>query len=91
MFGNTIARRRSDLWYILPIFGGFIGGLIAWFAIKYDDPGKGRNCLLLGIILTAIPLLLISVPFLLFSTTDFSMNIGDPYRPPTQFIDDFSI
>ena len=91
MFGNTIARRRSDLWYILPIFGGLIGGLIAWFAVKYDDPRKGRNCLILGIILTAIPIVLISIPFFLLATTDFSMSIGEPYQPPIQFVEDFTI
>ena len=91
MFNNIIARRRSDLWYILPIFGGFIGGLIAWFAIKYDDPRKGRNCLILGIILTAIPILIISIPLVLLATTDFSMSIGEPYQPPIQFVDEFSI
>ena len=90
MFNDIIIRRRSDLWYLLPVFGGFIGGLIAWFAIKYDDPRKGRNCLILGIILTAIPIVLILIPFLLLATTDFSVSIGEPYQPTIQF-DEFSI
>ena len=91
MFNDTTTRHRSDLWYILPIFGGFIGGLIAWFAVKYDDPRKGRNCLVLGIILTAIPIALISIPLLLFATTDFSMSVREPYHPPIQFLDEFFI
>ena len=89
---STIRRIRSDLWYILPIFGGIIGGIISWFAIKYDDPRKGRNCLLLGIVLTAIPIILMIIPFLIFSsTTEFSMEPFDPYQPPIKFVDEFSI
>ena len=41
---KTPFRIRSDFWYLLPIFGGFLGGLISWFAIKYDDPRKAKNC-----------------------------------------------
>ena len=89
MFDNMVTRRRSDLWYVLPIFGGFVGGLIAWFAIKYDDPKKGHNCLFLGIILTAIPVILMVLPFLILFTSDFSMEFGEPHEPPMQFIKEF--
>ena len=47
-------KNRSGLWYILPIFIGIIGGVIAYFVIKDDDPSKAKNCLWLGIILTLI-------------------------------------
>ena len=47
-------HRRSGLWYLLPIFFGIIGGVIAYFVIKQDDPDKAKNCLYLGIIITAI-------------------------------------
>jgi len=47
-------HRRSGLWFILPIFFGIIGGLIAYFVIKQDDPSKAKNCLWLGIILLVI-------------------------------------
>ena len=89
---NTIRRTRSDLWYILPIFGGIVGGIISWFAIKYDDPGKARNCLLLGIVLTLIPIILMAILLLMFSsTTEFSMEPFNPYKPPVRFVDEFSI
>lgn len=90
---STFTRTRSDLWYILPIFGGIIGGLISWFAIRYDDPRKARNCLLLGIILTAIPIILMAIMSLLIfnSTTEFSIEPVDPYRPPIKLLDEFSI
>ena len=88
---KTPFRTRSDFWYLLPIFGGFLGGLISWFAIKYDDPRKAKNCLILGAILTTIPIILMTIPFLIFSTSDFSMEMGDPYQPPIKFLDDFYI
>ncbi len=49
------ARTRSNWWYLVPIlFDGVLGGIVAYYAIRYDDPRKAKNCLYLGIILTAI-------------------------------------
>ena len=31
-----------------------LGGIIAYFAIRRDDPKKAKNCLYLGLILTGI-------------------------------------
>ena len=51
----TIARRkRSSWWYLLPIFLEVIGGVIAYFVLRTDDHRLARNCLWLGIILSAI-------------------------------------
>ena len=47
-------RTRSKAWYLLPIFIGIIGGLIAYFAVKNDDPKLGKNCLIVGIIVLVI-------------------------------------
>ena len=58
-------RSRSSLWFLLPIFFNVIGGVIAFFVIKEDDPKKAKNCLYLGIILAAIPILLILIPVLI--------------------------
>jgi len=57
-------KRRSSLWFLLPIIFNVIGGIIAYFIIKEDDPKKAKNCLYLGIILAAIPLILILIPIL---------------------------
>jgi len=49
------ARTRSNWWYLVPIiFDGISGGVVAYFAIRYDDPRKAKNCLYLGIIITAV-------------------------------------
>jgi hypothetical protein len=49
-----VEHRRSGLWYLLPIIFGIIGGVIAYFVIKQDDPDKAKNCLYLGIVLLII-------------------------------------
>ena len=35
-------RIRSRWWYLAPIFIGLIGGIIAYFAIRRDDPQKAK-------------------------------------------------
>lgn len=51
-------RTRSSWWYLLPIFIGVLGGIIAYFAIRRDDPRKAKKCLYLGLALTALQLML---------------------------------
>jgi 4-hydroxybenzoate polyprenyltransferase len=65
-------RRRSSWWFLLPILFSIIGGVIAYFVIKEDDPKKAKNCLLLGVILTAIGFAFFFIPFL----------IGMSFMPP---------
>ena len=50
--------RKSNWWFLLPIFLGLIGGIIAYFVLRQDDPNKAKNCLYLGIILAIIGLML---------------------------------
>ena len=47
-------RHRSNWWYLLPIFLGIIGAIIAYFALRNDDQQKAKRCLYLGLILGAI-------------------------------------
>jgi hypothetical protein len=61
-------KRRSSFWFLLPIVFNIVGGIIAYFIIKEDDPRKAKNCLYLGIILAAIPIGLILVPILIGMT-----------------------
>ena len=43
-------KSKSNAWFLLPIFFGIIGGIIAFFILRKDDPRKARNCLYLGIL-----------------------------------------
>ncbi len=58
-------KRRSSLWFLLPILFNVVGGIIAYFVIKEDDPKKAKNCLYLGIILAVIPVVLILIPMVI--------------------------
>ena len=58
-------RGRSSLWFLLPIIFNVVGGVIAYYIIKEDDPKKAKNCLYLGLILTVIPIVLVLVPILI--------------------------
>lgn len=41
-------KSRSYLWYLLPVVFGAIGGIIAYFILRKDDPLKAKTCLLVG-------------------------------------------
>ena len=42
----------------MPIFVGIIGGVIAYFVLRHDDLPKAKNCLYLGIALSAVGIML---------------------------------
>ena len=67
---------RSRAWYLVPIFFGLIGGIIAYFAIRRDDPQKAKKCLWVGIILTAINIIVnISLVSTGIYEQDYSVNV----------------
>ncbi len=76
-------KRRSAWWFLLPILFNMIGGVIAYFVIKEDDPRKARDCLLLGIILTAIWFALFFVPLLI------GISFMPDVYPPDMFENSF--
>ena len=50
---RPIPRRRiSGAWWLLPIFMGWLGGLIAWLVNKDKDPSTARAMLITGIALS---------------------------------------
>ena len=67
---------RSRAWYLVPIFFGLIGGIIAYFAIRRDDPQKAKKCLWVGIVLTAINVIVnISLASTGIYEQNYSVNI----------------
>lgn len=48
----------SSLWYLAPILFAVLGGIVAWYVNKDKDPGKARNFLILGVILTLIQIVI---------------------------------
>ena len=51
-------KTRSNAWFLLPIFFGMIGGIIAFFILRKDDPQKAKNCLYVGIVFMIIGIML---------------------------------
>lgn len=47
-----VRRRISGAWWLLPIFMGWLGGLIAWLINKDVDPQRARAMLILGVVLS---------------------------------------
>ncbi len=62
-------RKRNWVWFLLPIFIQVIGGIIAYYALKPDEPRMAKDCLYIGIVLSTINfgifLLLLSMGFVL--------------------------
>lgn len=52
-------RRVSGAWWLLPIFIGWLGGLIAWLVNKDVDPAKARAMLITGIVVSVALILLL--------------------------------
>ena len=51
-------NKRSNCWYIVPIFLGIIGGIIAYFALRNDDRQKAKKCMYIGLVLFAIGIII---------------------------------
>lgn len=63
----------SSLWYLVPLFFGFIGGIVAWAVNKDRDPKKARNMLIFGIIWTVLlGVLMVLLGLLLAALASFS-------------------
>ena len=65
------------MWYLLPIFVGLIGGIIAYWILRHDDPKKAKKCLCVGIALAIIGIVIniligTQIPGL---TPDFNVNV----------------
>lgn len=70
-------KSRSQLWYLLPVFVGLIGGIIAYLILRRDDSKKAKKCLYLGILLAIVGiviniLIVTQIPSL---APDFNVNV----------------
>lgn len=51
---SIVTISKSRWWYLLPIFFSIIGGIIAYFVLRHDDPRLAKNCLVVGGIMFAV-------------------------------------
>jgi 2-hydroxy-6-oxonona-2,4-dienedioate hydrolase len=61
-------KRRSRLWYLLPIFLHVVGGVAAYFLLKRSDSAIAKNSLWLGVILSAVVTTVVVAVYFAFLT-----------------------
>ncbi|MFC1866450.1 zinc ribbon domain-containing protein [Chloroflexota bacterium] len=55
---SELTKKTSAAWWLLPVFLGWVGGLVGWVVVRDTDKGKARGILLLGIAMTVISLII---------------------------------
>jgi len=55
----ALTEEVSNWWYALPLFFGFIGGILGWFGIKNRDSDKARKILIVGVVSSIIWIILL--------------------------------
>jgi uncharacterized BrkB/YihY/UPF0761 family membrane protein len=53
-------NRGSRIWYLLPIFFGFVGGMAMFFVLKDEDRQLAKNGVKVGAILTIVLIVVIA-------------------------------
>jgi uncharacterized membrane protein len=53
--------RVSVLWWLLPLFFGILGGIVAYFAVKKRNPKTAKKLLLFGVVMTIITVIVAAV------------------------------
>lgn len=48
----TQQQKASKWWYLMPVFMGFVGGLISFLVLRKEDSRTAQNCLFIGIVVT---------------------------------------
>jgi len=62
-----VPEHVSGTLWLLPIFLSLLGGIIAWYISKDQDPRKAKHFLYLGLILFFIPIIIGAVIFVVFA------------------------
>lgn len=70
-------KSRSNIWYLLPVLLGLIGGIIAYWILRKDDPKKAKTCLYIGIILAIVGIIINILIFTQITdlAPDFKVNV----------------
>jgi uncharacterized Tic20 family protein len=71
---SNAAQHVSGAWYLVPLFFGIIGGIIAWAVNKDKDPKRARNLLIFGLLWSIVPIIIIGI--VLF----YTLTVPPPIR-----------
>jgi hypothetical protein len=55
-YENQKKKGSTAGWYLLSILFGLFGGIIGYVALRQENPGAATNCLIIGIIISALSL-----------------------------------
>jgi len=55
---EPVKMSPSAFWYLLPLFLGLVGGLIAYVYVRDDDPDMAKDLFLIGVIPTVVIIIL---------------------------------
>ena len=64
------SQQVSAAWYLVPLFFGIIGGIIAWAVTKDRDPRRATNLLIFGLVWTLVPVIIVAAA-IFFLTAPF--------------------
>jgi hypothetical protein len=89
------AKKTSRIWYLFPIIFGFFGGLLGYLLIKDDDKIMAKNLFIVGIVISVIPVFLISVGVLayygIFAPSAFLGPTARGFSPQLQVLPPWDI
>jgi len=80
-------KKRSPLWYELPLILSIIGGIIAYYKIRKDDPKKARNCLIIGSLVIYVIIMWIGLQVVFGTENPFYVVASGSMIPELQVYD----
>ena len=80
-------KKRSPLWYELPLILSIIGGIIAYYKIRKDDPKKARNCLIIGSLVIYVIIMWIGLQVVFGTENPFYVAASGSMLPELQVYD----
>ena len=76
-------NRGSRIWYLLPIFFGFVGGMAMFFVLKDEDRQLAKNGVKVGAILTIVLVVVIATLWsVLFASLLSNLSTTGATTPP---------
>ncbi len=65
--------KSSAAWYLLPLCLWILGGIISYACLRKRDPGRARNTLILGSVLSILPIIIL-VGFVTYFADEYSVS-----------------
>lgn len=70
-------RKRSWVWFLLPVFLSILGGLIAYYVIRNDNARMAKDCLYIGVAVAIIGVMPLTALGTAFITSGDGIHVFD--------------